>query len=151
MGRRLRRGKRDEPAPVSRDQDRLLSGHGSEFVGGIQNEQASELGVLQDRGIVTQAGLEVTPLIIFGIGMSVFGVIWALFGERLLQGIKPAARSPGGESREAWTLRATGLLPKQQSTRICRMDQEFACLRSEEHTSELQSRLHLVCRLLLEK
>src|SRR2546422_2736561 len=26
-----------------------------------------------------------------------------------------------------------------------------AILRSEEHTSELQSRLHLVCRLLLEK
>src|SRR2546429_5364870 len=26
-----------------------------------------------------------------------------------------------------------------------------ACVRSEEHTSELQSRLHLVCRLLLEK
>src|SRR3989449_3084032 len=27
----------------------------------------------------------------------------------------------------------------------------FAEARSEEHTSELQSRLHLVCRLLLEK
>src|SRR3989442_7172947 len=27
----------------------------------------------------------------------------------------------------------------------------FALLRSEEHTSELQSRPHLVCRLLLEK
>src|SRR2546429_6748005 len=27
----------------------------------------------------------------------------------------------------------------------------FLILRSEEHTSELQSRLHLVCRLLLEK
>src|SRR3989449_1986740 len=27
----------------------------------------------------------------------------------------------------------------------------FPGLRSEEHTSELQSRLHLVCRLLLEK
>src|SRR5256884_6616247 len=27
----------------------------------------------------------------------------------------------------------------------------FAVMRSEEHTSELQSRLHLVCRLLLEK
>src|SRR2546422_1728477 len=27
----------------------------------------------------------------------------------------------------------------------------FGSLRSEEHTSELQSRLHLVCRLLLEK
>ena len=28
---------------------------------------------------------------------------------------------------------------------------EKELLRSEEHTSELQSRLHLVCRLLLEK
>src|SRR5205809_5110549 len=27
----------------------------------------------------------------------------------------------------------------------------FSTMRSEEHTSELQSRLHLVCRLLLEK
>src|SRR2546429_3125454 len=27
----------------------------------------------------------------------------------------------------------------------------YAASRSEEHTSELQSRLHLVCRLLLEK
>src|SRR2546422_6301629 len=27
----------------------------------------------------------------------------------------------------------------------------YAAVRSEEHTSELQSRLHLVCRLLLEK
>src|SRR4030042_299842 len=30
-------------------------------------------------------------------------------------------------------------------------DDYFVLLRSEEHTSELQSRLHLVCRLLLEK
>src|SRR2546429_4515735 len=28
---------------------------------------------------------------------------------------------------------------------------EYGVWRSEEHTSELQSRLHLVCRLLLEK
>src|SRR2546422_7790463 len=28
---------------------------------------------------------------------------------------------------------------------------DFRAVRSEEHTSELQSRLHLVCRLLLEK
>src|SRR2546422_4570536 len=28
---------------------------------------------------------------------------------------------------------------------------QFSGTRSEEHTSELQSRLHLVCRLLLEK
>src|SRR5690625_6221116 len=31
------------------------------------------------------------------------------------------------------------------------MFEKPACLRSEEHTSELQSRGHLVCRLLLEK
>ena len=31
------------------------------------------------------------------------------------------------------------------------IDQWSTSLRSEEHTSELQSRLHLVCRLLLEK
>src|SRR2546422_4385211 len=30
-------------------------------------------------------------------------------------------------------------------------DSEVFLVRSEEHTSELQSRLHLVCRLLLEK
>src|SRR2546429_7221287 len=32
-----------------------------------------------------------------------------------------------------------------------RYSMEILSLRSEEHTSELQSRLHLVCRLLLEK
>src|SRR2546429_2693692 len=32
-----------------------------------------------------------------------------------------------------------------------RIQAPFCCQRSEEHTSELQSRLHLVCRLLLEK
>src|SRR2546422_7116142 len=31
------------------------------------------------------------------------------------------------------------------------LGRQHAVLRSEEHTSELQSRLHLVCRLLLEK
>src|SRR2546429_6484276 len=34
--------------------------------------------------------------------------------------------------------------------RIHIQSRDFGC-RSEEHTSELQSRLHLVCRLLLEK
>src|SRR2546422_1892591 len=33
----------------------------------------------------------------------------------------------------------------------CGGEQQSADERSEEHTSELQSRLHLVCRLLLEK
>src|SRR2546422_5777079 len=36
---------------------------------------------------------------------------------------------------------------------VCASFSNVACFapRSEEHTSELQSRLHLVCRLLLEK
>src|SRR3989449_8235215 len=34
---------------------------------------------------------------------------------------------------------------------IAQLRKQGAVLRSEEHTSELQSRLHLVCRLLLEK
>src|SRR2546422_1426533 len=53
--------------------------------------------------------------------------------------------------------------PRRQRTTLSRQDEprspphEVNCnsneehRRSEEHTSELQSRLHLVCRLLLEK
>src|SRR2546429_4885470 len=37
------------------------------------------------------------------------------------------------------------------SASIARASRSTAASRSEEHTSELQSRLHLVCRLLLEK
>src|SRR5690625_6797854 len=47
--------------------------------------------------------------------------------------------------------------PKEKMSRIGKVFQEDQCekakenIRSEEHTSELQSRGHLVCRLLLEK
>src|SRR3989442_3145789 len=40
--------------------------------------------------------------------------------------------------------------PNPCSSRACRAER-FRTRRSEEHTSELQSRPHLVCRLLLEK
>src|SRR3989449_5343856 len=50
------------------------------------------------------------------------------------------------------------LLGRMRLAKACESDQVreqhgefFALTRSEEHTSELQSRLHLVCRLLLEK
>src|SRR2546429_3146776 len=49
-----------------------------------------------------------------------------------------------GEDREARRL-AEALVP------LLRGRDRRADERSEEHTSELQSRLHLVCRLLLEK
>src|SRR2546429_4173187 len=42
--------------------------------------------------------------------------------------------------------RAGSIVEKQAASRIGAQAE-----RSEEHTSELQSRLHLVCRLLLEK
>src|SRR2546422_5859158 len=46
----------------------------------------------------------------------------------------------GGVLSSSLTIRAT-----------CSTVFRLAICRSEEHTSELQSRLHLVCRLLLEK
>src|SRR2546429_3582127 len=42
-------------------------------------------------------------------------------------------------------------LPERQHDDLVRKAVHNVRARSEEHTSELQSRLHLVCRLLLEK
>src|SRR2546422_2409895 len=41
-------------------------------------------------------------------------------------------------------------MKKAQKSQACSVS-PYCARRSEEHTSELQSRLHLVCRLLLEK
>src|SRR2546429_5878506 len=43
------------------------------------------------------------------------------------------------------------LFPHISAGRAADQRQRAGLIRSEEHTSELQSRLHLVCRLLLEK
>src|SRR5687768_18226156 len=55
----------------------------------------------------------------------------------------------GGRGRR----RGAGLLPGLLTRRRRDVDRAGVgrTVRSEEHTSELQSRLHLVCRLLLEK
>src|SRR6266550_8622333 len=57
--------------------------------------------------------------------------------------------------RSSCRLRGTGCFPRRGSRARTAGGREghAACRhrRSEEHTSELQSRLHLVCRLLLEK
>src|SRR2546429_4814843 len=42
-------------------------------------------------------------------------------------------------------------LDENSITPTVRSSSDVCVMRSEEHTSELQSRLHLVCRLLLEK
>src|SRR2546422_1339118 len=58
----------------------------------------------------------------------------------------------------SWLESANGVSPRTRrryaTNTIYRYKESWAKLfvvRSEEHTSELQSRLHLVCRLLLEK
>src|SRR5438045_7776782 len=53
----------------------------------------------------------------------------------------PASRTPAGRNRSA----------HHRAKALCRMRRESFRARSEEHTSELQSLRHLVCRLLLEK
>src|SRR3989449_4865979 len=60
------------------------------------------------------------------------------------RGRAPAAAAAGARHRRAPDRRGRPSLPRGRSRTACRG-------RSEEHTSELQSRLHLVCRLLLEK
>src|SRR2546422_6713121 len=47
--------------------------------------------------------------------------------------------------------KAESIAALNKYTKKVQIDAFFATWRSEEHTSELQSRLHLVCRLLLEK
>src|SRR2546429_4224415 len=44
-----------------------------------------------------------------------------------------------------------GMLDSGERSAVTGTGGTYAITRSEEHTSELQSRLHLVCRLLLEK
>src|SRR2546422_6425968 len=56
-----------------------------------------------------------------------------------------ACRSAGGEGGQL----ARG--DEVARTRVLQDVFDLTLARSEEHTSELQSRLHLVCRLLLEK
>src|SRR2546422_8754356 len=54
-------------------------------------------------------------------------------------------------SSAGWTSRATCTTVATPATAAWRFAPTERPPRSEEHTSELQSRLHLVCRLLLEK
>src|SRR2546422_7561752 len=63
-----------------------------------------------------------------------------LFRSIALRIVPSVAADASLASAAFWNAQASGL-PSTGATRP----------RSEEHTSELQSRLHLVCRLLLEK
>src|SRR5436305_9070915 len=57
-----------------------------------------------------------------------------------------ASQGPASSSRSSWKRKSRR--NRRAGTRRAKSARGF---RSEEHTSELQSRPHLVCRLLLEK
>src|SRR2546422_6516130 len=62
------------------------------------------------------------------------------------------ARDSAGKDRGAWAVGGGSGVANHCAPRGRSLDwRALAQIRSEEHTSELQSRLHLVCRLLLEK
>src|SRR5687768_17864800 len=63
---------------------------------------------------------------------------------------REGAHGPRPEGRHLQPLRRRARQARQASQRIAQ-PAHHPPPRSEEHTSELQSRLHLVCRLLLEK
>src|SRR2546422_8301660 len=60
----------------------------------------------------------------------------------------PAA---AGTMTDALVTGGTGFVGANVVRELLAQRRRVRVLRSEEHTSELQSRLHLVCRLLLEK
>src|SRR2546429_2424742 len=75
---------------------------------------------------------------------------------QFLQVLRVARLHPIGQSSSQVAERVAerAHLPIQDANdfgEVLRMENDIVKFRSEEHTSELQSRLHLVCRLLLEK
>src|SRR3712207_7439169 len=81
------------------------------------------------------------------IGAGVRGLVAGLVGV--------AAMTAAEKLEQALTHRPSSFVPGHTLERLLQLpskpDEERLWMRSEEHTSELQSRQYLVCRLLLEK
>src|SRR3989449_6807746 len=81
----------------------------------------------------------------------------ASLGGGILQSVRDVRARPEAELTDLTRSRVERLLAHGSTTIEAKSGYgldpatELKQLRSEEHTSELQSRLHLVCRLLLEK
>src|SRR2546429_1144298 len=86
--------------------------------------------------------------------LTMFGIAWGVGSLLLLVGLGEGFRSGNRKQFDdlgenvmfIWGGRAPAMNGSFTGLR-----QYYLTYRSEEHTSELQSRLHLVCRLLLEK
>src|SRR2546422_2038691 len=74
-----------------------------------------------------------------------------LFRSRVQLAVRDAVEPEGHESRASEGEHHQPERAPRQGRLARRHHQPEQRERSEEHTSELQSRLHLVCRLLLEK
>src|SRR2546422_4392843 len=72
---------------------------------------------------------------------------------RTTRPLPSCSSSPTEWASSCWTRRSTCGRRRRQNSITTWTGTRGTCAtcRSEEHTSELQSRLHLVCRLLLEK
>src|SRR2546429_3568720 len=64
---------------------------------------------------------------------------------------RPSRGDSMSRRRSTTSRKCSSTLVLQRSPSARRITSTRSTSRSEEHTSELQSRLHLVCRLLLEK
>src|SRR5687768_17861000 len=74
----------------------------------------------------------------------------SLYSERVSKTSEGYTASPVSDGRHLFITSELGnvfVVPVSETFSVVATNK----LRSEEHTSELQSRLHLVCRLLLEK
>src|SRR5207253_10761887 len=76
-------------------------------------------------------------------GGAILAVLW-LYWPRVVQMVRGLLGRDAGGMRLAWNV-ALAFVPAALAGVL------LSKARSEEHTSELQSRGHLVCRLLLEK
>src|SRR5437870_13427244 len=81
-------------------------------------------------------------------GTSDAGRVMLVAGIMRSSRIRPSALPPTAATR-ASTFASLNPTDPMRTSKPCRL--AARSMRSEEHTSELQSRGHLVCRLLLEK
>src|SRR3989449_7634222 len=85
---------------------------------------------------------------VVGAGLAGLSAAWELSRAGAEVVVLDAGRQPGGM---IVTDRHDGFIVEGGPDGFLSAEPDIQDLRSEEHTSELQSRLHLVCRLLLEK